>query len=66
MLVSTGFATAGKLRDFYLKENYLLLGVGSALVVIGIAIVVETVRAFLSRQRYDDDLIGEKNAAAGG
>ena len=66
MLVSTGFATADKLRDFYLKENYLLLGVGSALVVIGIAIVVETVRAFLSRQRYDDDLIGEKNATAGG
>ena len=66
MLVSTGFAAAGKLRDFYLKENYLLLGVGSALVVIGIAIVVETARAFLSRQRYDDDLIGEKNAAAGG
>ena len=66
MLVSTGFATAGKLRDFYLKENYLLLGVGSALVVIGIAIVVETVRAFLSRQRYNDDLIGEKNAATNG
>ena len=57
MLVSTLTAMVEKLRGFKENEQYLLLTVGVALFLIAVGIIIEGVRAFARRERYDDDAI---------
>ena len=66
MLVSTLTAMAKKLTAFKENEQYLLLTVGVALFLIAVGIIIEGIRAFASRERYDDDAIvfdGDSTAA---
>ncbi len=66
MLVSTLTAMVEKLKVFKEKEQHLLLVVGLALFLIAVGIIIEGIRAFARRDRYDDDAIvfDEDSAAA--
>ncbi len=57
MLISTFIALIENLIGFYEKDQYLLLVVGSALLLVAVGIVVEGLRAFLRRERHTDDVI---------
>ncbi len=66
MLVSTLTAMVEKLKGFKENKQYLLLTVGVALFLIAVGIIIEGIRAFARRERYDDDAIvfDEDSAAA--
>lgn len=57
MLISTFTALTLNLIGFWQKRQILLFVVGVALMMIGVGIVIEGLRAFLSRKRYDTDEI---------
>ncbi len=57
MLVSTGVAMVRKLAGFAVDREYLLLAVGVALMLIGVGIFVEGLRAYRRRERYTDEII---------
>jgi len=57
MLVSTFTALVENLADFAKNRQYLLLTVGTALLLLAVGIVVEGVRAFLARRRFDNEEI---------
>ena len=57
MLVSTLIAMVAQCRDFFEKENYLLLSLGCALLVLAVWILVEAALAIRRRDRYDTDEI---------
>jgi len=57
MLISTFTALIQNLIGFWQKQQTLLFVVDIALLMIGIGIVIEGLRAFLSQKRYDTDEI---------
>ncbi len=57
MLISTFTALIENLASFIDKGQYLLLAVGSALLLVGVGIVVEGIRAFIRREHHTDDSI---------
>ncbi len=57
MLLSTLVGLLVKLVGFYQAKQYLLLAVGLTLLVVGLGIVVEGIRAFRRRESRDDDMI---------
>ncbi|MHC4698480.1 MAG: carbon starvation CstA family protein [Planctomycetota bacterium] len=57
MLVSTFTALVENLAAFFSKGQYLLFVVGSALLLVGVGIVVEGIRAFLRSEHYSEDVI---------
>jgi len=57
MLISTFTALGQNLWDFYGKQQWLLLGVGSALFIVAMGIVVEGVRAFVRNDRYGTEAV---------
>lgn len=57
MLISTFTALVENLAEFYEKQQYLLLMVGGALMLIAVGIVVEGIRASIKGTRHTDDAI---------
>ncbi|RME41942.1 MAG: carbon starvation protein A [Planctomycetota bacterium] len=57
MLVSTFTALVENLSSFARQGQYLLLAVGTALLVVALGIVVEGVRAFLRGTRYETEAV---------
>ncbi|MEE9294336.1 MAG: carbon starvation CstA 5TM domain-containing protein, partial [Phycisphaerae bacterium] len=57
MLISTFTAIVEKLTGFYRNQQYLLLVVGGALLLIGVGIVLESALAVRRRNRYATDTI---------
>lgn len=57
MLVSTFTALVQNLIGFVRDRQYLLAAVGSVLLLIGVGVVVEGIRAFVRRDRYTDEQI---------
>ncbi len=57
MLASTFIALVTNLKSFYDKGQTLLLVVGSALLFVGVSIVLAGVVAFARGERYEDDVI---------
>ncbi|MFQ5590616.1 MAG: carbon starvation protein A [Phycisphaerae bacterium] len=57
MLISTFTALFENLATFIRKGQYLLLVVGSALLLVGVGIVIEGILVLRRRPRYTDDVI---------
>ncbi len=57
MLISTFTALVKNLIDFWRDDRYLLLVVGTVLLLVALGIVVEGLRAFRRRERHTDDVI---------
>jgi len=55
MLISTFIALGENLKDFFDKQQYLLLIVGSLLFLVALGIVIEGVRALLRNDRYETE-----------
>ena len=55
MLVTTLIALVQNIWGFFQNRQYLLLTVGTALLLVGAGIVVEGLRAFARRDRHEDD-----------
>ncbi len=55
MLLSTGFAITEKLIGFWRNDQILLLTVGSAILLIGITITIETLNAFRRQDHHKTD-----------
>ena len=57
MLISTFTALIMNLKQFFNRDQHLLLAVGSGLLLIAVGVVVEGLRSFLRGERHDDDAI---------
>ncbi len=57
MLVSTFTALIQNLVDFWQKQQILLFVVGCMLLLVGVGIIIEAVRACMERKRYQTDEI---------
>jgi len=55
ILVSTFTAIIQKLLGFWRSSQWLLLGVGGALLAVGVLIIVECVRAFCKKKTTEDE-----------